>query len=72
MTRQDELTCVLLCIGVWHLKSCFLIAVIGWEMCKNQSVGFPVVYFLQAAHRVYLLIIIWWIRHGGTKGALFF
>lgn len=47
--------CILLCIGVWHLKSCFPIAVIGWEMCKNRSIGFPVVYFFQAVHAVCLL-----------------
>lgn len=70
MTVQDEESCILLCIGVWHLKSCFPIAVIGWEMCKIQSVGFPVVYFFQAVHAVYLLFI-WWIRHCGTKGAFF-
>lgn len=45
MTIKDEETCTLFCIGVWHLKSCFPIAVIGWEMCKKQSIGFPVVYF---------------------------
>ena len=60
MTIQDEETCILLCIGVSHLKSHFLIAVIGWEMCKNQSVGFPIVYFFQAVHAVCLLIIILW------------
>lgn len=71
MTIQDEETRILLCIGVWHLKSRFPIAVIGWEMCKNQSIGFPVVCFFQAVHAVCLLIIIWWIRHCGTKGAFF-
>lgn len=46
MTIKDEETCTLFCIGVWHLESCFPIAVIGWEMCKKkQSIGFPVVYF---------------------------
>lgn len=37
MTIKDEETCTLFCIGVWHLKSCFPIAVIGWEMCKKKN-----------------------------------
>lgn len=53
MTIQDEETCILFCIGVWHLKSRFPIAVIGWEMCKNQYIGFHVVYSFQAVHAVW-------------------
>lgn len=71
----NEETCILLCIGVWHLQSCFPIAVIGWEMCKKQKKPSPLVSllstFFQAVHAVCLLIISWWIRHCGTKGAFF-
>lgn len=46
----NEETCILLCIGVWHLQSRFPIAVIGWEMCKKtQSIGFPVVYLFSGS-----------------------
>jgi len=69
VTIQEIETCTLLRIGVWHLKSRFPIAVVGWEMCKTQSVGFPLVCFFQAVRAVCLSIIIWWIRHCGTKRA---